>query len=628
MTQYEPYLLVNRLVVTKNTKHVYDETFTEGVNIIRGKNSSGKSTISDFLFYGLGGDLSKWKNEAKSCDYVYLEVNLSGRIFTLKREIKEAGRRGMDIFGDEFDVANSAANSGWLRYPYNATEKESFYQAIFKELGIPYSKSDDKGSITMHQLLRMMYVDQMTSPDRLFKFDRFDSPNKRKAIGELLIGLSDFSLYEKRVEAQRASAILDSKIKEIKTIHQFLGGSIKTLEEVDIEISEKEQEIVTIEKSVDEITTTLPTGDSEAEGIIVQELVQKIYDLRSERTELLNKSSSTTFEINDSLLFINSLISRLKALSETQNTISALSDIAFNHCPACQIELVKKETGCCVCGCETSQEESDIDPTFKVRKEIEFQVAESKKLIVIKEKRLAELEIKIKQLATELKLHEQEFESLKKPQKSINHDLRRKLTEIGALRNQIIELNASKVNYGKLHELYGERAKTQEHVNELERDIKLSEAKIEGEIRRKKSVLSEITLDLISADKDHEEIFVKGKKIEFDFGEDRVTIDDRALFSASSMVYLKNAFRLALLKASCLDSKYLYPRFLLMDNIEDKGMEESRSQLFQNEIIKLSNSLDVKHQVIFTTSMIDPELNNSDYCVGNYYDDQNKTLQF
>lgn len=628
MMPYKPYLLVNRLVVTKNSRHVYDETFTEGVNIIRGKNSSGKSTISDFLFYGLGGDLSKWKDEAKSCDYVYLEVNLSGKIFTLKREITEIGRRGMDIFGDDFETANAAPNSGWLRYPYNATEKESFYQAIFKELSIPYSKSDDKGSITMHQLLRMMYVDQMTSPDRLFKFDRFDSPNKRKAIGELLIGLSDFSLYEKRVEFQRASAILDSKVKEIKTIHQFLGGSIRTLEEVDKEIEEKEQAIMAVEKSVDEIVTSLPTGDSEAEDIILQELVQKIYDLRSERTKLLNNTSSTKFEINDSQLFINSLISRLKALSETQNTISALSDIAFNHCPACQVELVKKEVGCCVCGCVASQEESDIDPTFKVRKEIEFQVAESKELIKIRERRLAELEIRIKQVDTELKLNEQEFESLKKPQKSINHNLRRKLKEIGGLRNQIIELNASKVNYGKLDELYNEKTKTQERVNELQRDIKLSEAKIESEIRRKKSALSEITLGLIRADKDHEEIFIKGKKIEFDFGEDRVTIDDRALFSASSMVYLKNAFRLALLKASCLDPKYLYPRFLLMDNIEDKGMEESRSQLFQNEIIRLSNSLNVKHQIIFTTSMIDPELNKSDYCVGRYYDDQNKTLQF
>lgn len=628
MMQYKPYLLVNRLVVTKGIKHVYDETFTEGVNIIRGKNSSGKSSITDFIFYGLGGDLSKWKDEARSCDYVYLEVNLSGKILTLKREIRDYGRTGMDIFGDEFEVANTAANTDWLRYPYNATEKESFYQAIFKELGIPYSKSDDKGSITMHQLLRMMYVDQMTSPDRLFKFDRFDSPNKRKAIGELLIGLSDFSLYEKRVDFQKATAVLDAKVKEIKTIHQFLGGSIKTLDEVDTEISDKVAEIAVIDQRLESYSTSSEEEESEAEEAIIQELVQTIYDLRSIRTELSNKLSTTTFEISDSQLFINSLISRLKALSETKNTISALSDVAFNHCPACQVELQVKEHGCSVCGCSKTSYDSDIDPTFKVRKEIEFQIAESKKLIEIKQKRLADFEIAIKQRNTEISLNEQELKTYKKPQRLVSIEVRNALKEIGSLRNQIVELNSSKVTFGKLHELYSHREMIQERVNTLGNEIGLAESKIAKDIQRKKLVLSDITLNLIRADKDHEEIFVKGKKVEFDFGEDRVTIDDRALFSASSMVYLKNAFRLALLKASCLDPNYLYPRFLLMDNIEDKGMEEARSQLFQNEIIRLSDTIDVKHQIIFTTSMIAPNLNESSYCVGEYYDDKNKTLKF
>lgn len=113
-----------------------------------------------------------------------------------------------------------------------------------------------------------------------------------------------------------------------------------------------------------------------------------------------------------------------------------------------------------------------------------------------------------------------------------------------------------------------------------------------------------------------------------DFAEDRVSIDNRALFSASSMVYLKNAFRLAMLKASCLDRSYLYPRFLLMDYIEDKGMEPPRSQLFQQEIIKMSESLTTEHQIIFTTSMIDPVINESDHCVGDFYTDKNKTLKF
>tara|TARA_R110001592_G_scaffold29572_2_gene107137 strand:- start:4807 stop:6690 length:1884 start_codon:yes stop_codon:yes gene_type:complete len=627
MTQYKPYLIVNRLVVTKDSKHVYDERFHEGVNIVCGKNSSGKSTISDFIFYGLGGDLSKWKAEAKSCDYVYLEASLSGKIFTLKREIKESGRSGMDLFGDTFDIANLAPNTEWLRYQYNATDKESFYQAIFKELGIPYSKSDDKGSITMHQLLRMMYVDQMTSPDRLFKFDNFDSPNKRKAIGELLIGLSDFSLYEKRVELQKASSILDSSIKEIKTIHRFLGSEIKTLKEIDEEIAERNSDIITIEKVID-VFSNASAGNEETDDGIIKALSQNIFELRSKRTELTSRHSATAFEINDSQLFIKSLTARLVALTETNKTINALSDIAFQHCPACQVKLLKKDVGCSLCGCSELDQKIDVDPTFKVRKEIEFQIAESKKLIEIKTKRLAELSVNITQLTTELHLNEQEFDTYKRPQRSLSLELRNKFKEIGSLRNQIAELNASKDKYGKLHILYEQKDDVQKQVNLLKNEIDLKEAKIQNEIKSKKSTLSKITLDIIRADNDHEELFVRGKKVEFDFGEDRVTIDERALFSASSMVYLKNAFRLALLKASCIDSTYLYPRFLLMDNIEDKGMEEVRSQLFQNEIIKLSKTITVKHQIIFTTSMIDPKLKGSVYCIGKYHDDKNKTLQF
>jgi hypothetical protein len=153
------------------------------------------------------------------------------------------------------------------------------------------------------------------------------------------------------------------------------------------------------------------------------------------------------------------------------------------------------------------------------------------------------------------------------------------------------------------------------------------ESKVSNELNRKKKKLSESTLELLRADTGDEEIFSEGNKVDFDFAEDRVTIDDRALFSASSMVYLKNSFRLAMLKCSCEDKTYLYPRFLLMDNIEDKGMKEGRSQPFQKEIVKLSESLTVEHQIIFTTSMIAPDLDNSKYCVGDFYHKENKTLK-
>ena len=63
-----------------------------------------------------------------------------------------------------------------------------------------------------------------------------------------------------------------------------------------------------------------------------------------------------------------------------------------------------------------------------------------------------------------------------------------------------------------------------------------------------------------------------------------------------------------------------------MDNVEDKGMEPERSHIFQHEIIRVSNEIDIPHQIIFTTSMIDPKLDDKTYCVGDFYCEGNKSL--
>ncbi|MDX7697383.1 hypothetical protein SJS38_15525 [Aeromonas dhakensis] len=261
-----------------------------------------------------------------------------------------------------------------------------------------------------------------------------------------------------------------------------------------------------------------------------------------------------------------------------------------------------------------------------MRKEIEFQITESNYLIEKKQKKLDEQIIESNQYQTKAEELERELGVILKPQRTINIHLRQKLNEIGELRNEIKTLNNSKKEFSKLYALYDERDSIQTEVNKLSDELTRLSSRMESALIAKKSKLSQATLEILRADTGHEDIFVDGHKVEFDFAEDRVTIDERALFSASSMVYLKNAFRLAMLKCSCEDQSYLYPRFLLMDNIEDKGMEEERSQLFQREIIKLSNDLKTEHQIIFTTSMIDAKLNNSLYCVGDYYSKEHKTL--
>ncbi|MBC8039831.1 MAG: AAA family ATPase [Opitutaceae bacterium] len=95
---FQPALFLSRLVILRHGLVVYDQPFHTGVNIIRGTNSHGKSTIADFIFYVLGGDLSRWKPEAETCDVVIAEVLANGAILTLKREVTAKGSQPLYIY--------------------------------------------------------------------------------------------------------------------------------------------------------------------------------------------------------------------------------------------------------------------------------------------------------------------------------------------------------------------------------------------------------------------------------------------------------------------------------------------------------------------------------------------------
>src|ERR1035437_5094448 len=157
MLLYRPTLILYRLLVTKVGERVYDEQFNLGLNVIRGENGSGKTTIADFIFFALGGDTPQWRAEAAICDYVFAEVSINGKPATLRRSVEQAKTRPMAIFWGSFEQAE-VSQTDWEFYPYAATTgKESFSQVLFRSAGIPEVKGQLAARVTMHQLLRLLY---------------------------------------------------------------------------------------------------------------------------------------------------------------------------------------------------------------------------------------------------------------------------------------------------------------------------------------------------------------------------------------------------------------------------------------------------------------------------------------
>lgn len=75
-----------------------------------------------------------------------------------------------------------------LSTPIAVQSLESFSQTLFRLLSVPEVRGDGSANVTFHQYLRLVYADQLSPVESLFKFERFDPPTLRDTIGRLHCG--------------------------------------------------------------------------------------------------------------------------------------------------------------------------------------------------------------------------------------------------------------------------------------------------------------------------------------------------------------------------------------------------------------------------------------------------------
>jgi hypothetical protein len=67
------------------------------------------------------------------------------------------------------------------------------------QIGIPEAISDGSSNITMHQVLRLLYEDQLTPVQRIFRAENFDTWQARQAVGDrnlgLMCGIGGYDLF-------------------------------------------------------------------------------------------------------------------------------------------------------------------------------------------------------------------------------------------------------------------------------------------------------------------------------------------------------------------------------------------------------------------------------------------------
>lgn len=624
------WLVLNRLRVLRRGEVAYDQQFHEGVNIIRGQNGSGKSSISDFIFFVLGGEFDAWKNAASKCDQVQAEINTPNGVLTLRRDT-DSKTEPVYVFFGTMEKANQQSLDSWEKFYLRRRENDiSFSQLMFKSIGIPEAQSEGASNITMHQLIRLIYSDQKTPSSRLFRFESFDTQNIREAVGDLVCGISGYDLYENSLELRDLNTSLAKLNTKLNGLQKALprDEALMTSAAITTRISDLSAEKSQFEKSLDDLDQL--ENDQETDDFVkTMKASKKALDReRSSLNQAEEEIAILEYEIKDLESYSSYLNELYGKLELTEKSLGIIGDIEFVYCPACGGALDEKaETDHCgLCKREVSQDE-EKSKYNQIRMDLEIQLRESKQLLRQKHLKLKDQKRHVRELTRSHKHNISEYR-LKYaggsgPREKILAEISTNIGRIGA---EIENLEKSRSVASEVEKLIEEK-------NELVLSISIIEKSSEGlkrqsENRRRKALngISSNVVSLLHSDLGRQDEFKVARKVDINFKNDAVSVDESVNFAESSGVFLKNSVILSLFLAACEDSEFNHPRFALFDNIEDKGMEVERSHLFQRLIVERATEADYPFQVIFTTSMMNPDLEMEDYVIGPAYTEDNKTL--
>ncbi|SDW15260.1 AAA domain-containing protein [Sulfitobacter pontiacus] len=635
MIRFDPNIFVSRLVVRRDLNVLYDEDFHRGVNVIRGANSSGKSTILNFLFYGLGGDLNRsdWSEHALQCTHVWLEVEFNGKPAVLKREIDQSSRSGMDIFGGRYSDAVKAPIENWLRFPYSRGSKESFSQAIFRLLDMPDVAVEGTSSITMHQVLRLLYADQMTPIESLFRFEGYDPENLREAVGNLLCGAFDAEIYELQQLYREKDRQFSAASSDLKSIFKIVGGDESLgLDWVLQKRKSLEDERAALLNSIDEAESAM--YDNESTGAISLTSSQKLYAQVSTLQNKLNvarlRVDSVELDIADSNEFVQSLERRLEALRDSESASEIVEIVNFAACPACYAEVLEETSEIHACHlCKTPFDHERIrDRIVDQMNDIAVQLRQSKQLQDIRRDRLTRARTEYESLYDEWKRKAAELSALNvRPTSTLKEKVRTLHRQLGYIDKTIEDTDKQLQLANKIGDLSATKALLDEQMQDLAIRIEIMKKSQTEQLSLARRKIEMETISLLKGDLIRQDSFENPRRVDFSFGKNNISVDDHTYFSASSRVVLKSSFLVAFLSAAIKEPSFRHPRFLMIDITEDKGMEMERSHNFQEQVANLSDAAISEHQIILATAMPSPKLDESLF-VGRFSTKVNGTLNF
>jgi chromosome segregation ATPase len=439
-----------------------------------------------------------------------------------------------------------------------------------------------------------------------------------------------YELYEIELMLRDLGRDFDEKSRRLTALLTALPKeeTIARVETIDTRLTELAAEYKRLADEIENVDELVDHGQVQEFVRARGKVVEEVRKLRAEIKSNEQRIQVTELEINDLHRFVEYLEELTEKLPKAQAASDIIGNIEFTYCPACLTPLSDdKGVGhCVVCGAATDPEQ-ERSRYLQIKTDLEIQIKEARQLLDEKEYAAIQIDrdLRVARREHQDKLSEYtvKYDISTSPRESF---VAERYQRIGQIDRERTELSRLRERVLIIEKLSAEKAELQDQISRLK--DRLDALNLPGRRRKAQalSLVSHIARSILRQDLERQEEFRNAQSVLLNFADNSVQVDGELNFAESSNVIVKNTAILSMLLGATEDTQFHHPRFALLDNVEDKGMELERSHNFQEIILRASIAAKLEHQIIYTASMLNPELDDDQYVIGPQYTHERRTL--
>ncbi|GGM86273.1 AAA family ATPase [Dactylosporangium sucinum] len=315
--------------------------FPADLTILAGPTGVGKTTLLEAIKYGFGGDGMLAPVVAESVNDISIDVSIGDARYLLVRSVDPGKHRNVRVT----DLRTQE------RLPDHSTELDqspNLSSLLMSELGFAgdmraaarTGTSTNAGTrITFADIFSFLYVPQSDMNRDIARSQEQYLGAKRKAVFELLFGLTDEHILALRSRANKLNGAVDDAARETRTIRHFLRTTDTTSKEEALSaVGDAANEQTSAEAALRVLREQInPVADRQTQVLrdLLTDAERRLAEAKATVTSLIRQSKQLAGEKRR----VEGDIARLQRMRDAGDRIAS---IEFVTCPRCMQSLTDR----------------------------------------------------------------------------------------------------------------------------------------------------------------------------------------------------------------------------------------------------------------------------------------------